>query len=83
MKFNCDNSKFSSLALVLMLTLLYFYLGHKNWVLYIAWSPDGKHLASGSKSGELLTWDPQTGRQSGKPLNVKFREHPFDISNYH
>lgn len=62
--------------------LLVFYLGHKNWVLYIAWSPDGKHLASGSKSGELLTWDPQTGKQSGKPLMVKSMEQPFYISIY-
>jgi len=52
-------------------------------VLYIAWSPDGKQLASGSKSGELLTWDPQTGQQSGKPLNVKCREQPFNINNFH
>ncbi|GAB2289011.1 hypothetical protein Dimus_023313, partial [Dionaea muscipula] len=26
-----------------------------------AWSPDCKHLVSGSKAGELLCWDPQTG----------------------
>ncbi|KAF2537981.1 hypothetical protein F2Q68_00021486 [Brassica cretica] len=32
--------------------------GHKNWVLSIAWSPDGKHLVSGSKSGseEMDPW---------------------------
>jgi WD40 repeat protein len=44
--------------------------GHKNWVLCIAWSPDGKHLVSGSKSGELILWDPKTGKQLGSPLTV-------------
>ncbi|KAL6505200.1 hypothetical protein OROGR_025017 [Orobanche gracilis] len=43
--------------------------GHRNWVLCIAWSPDGKHLVSGSKAGELICWDPQTGKPSGDPLN--------------
>jgi ribosome assembly protein 4 len=42
--------------------------GHKNWVLCIAWSPDGNHLVSGSKSGELILWDPKTGKQLGTPL---------------
>lgn len=45
--------------------------GHKNWVLCIAWSPDGKHLVSGSKAGELQGWDPQTGKPSGNLLVVK------------
>lgn len=45
--------------------------GHKNWVLCIAWSPDGKHLVSGSKAGELQCWDPQTGKPSGNQLVVK------------
>ncbi|KAL5996606.1 hypothetical protein ACLOJK_007525 [Asimina triloba] len=42
--------------------------GHKNWVLSVAWSPDGKHIVSGSKAGELQIWDPQTGKLSGNPL---------------
>lgn len=25
--------------------------GHKNWVLCLAWSPDCKHIASGSHDG--------------------------------
>nr|KAJ0207800.1 hypothetical protein LSAT_V11C500237080 [Lactuca sativa] len=32
---------------------LHIYSGHKNWVLFVAWSPDGKHLVSGSKYGEI------------------------------
>ncbi|MCI06593.1 notchless-like protein, partial [Trifolium medium] len=43
---------------------------HKNWVLCIEWSPDGKYLVSGSKSGELICWDPQTGKQSGNALTL-------------
>ncbi|KAL2453428.1 Notchless protein-like protein [Abeliophyllum distichum] len=54
----------------MLLAALYFPFssGHKNWVLCIAWSPDGKHLVSGSKAGELQCWDPQTGKPSGNPL---------------
>ncbi|KAK2994472.1 hypothetical protein RJ640_008840 [Escallonia rubra] len=49
-------------------SMVTYSAGHKNWVLCIAWSPDGKHLVSGSKSGELQCWDPQTGKASGNPL---------------
>ncbi|GFY92218.1 WD-40 repeat family protein [Actinidia rufa] len=49
-------------------TPMFTCTGHKNWVLCIAWSPDGKHLVSGSKAGELQCWDPQTGKPSGGPL---------------
>ena len=51
--------------------LIIFYSGHKNWVLCIAWSPDGKHLVSGSMAGELQCWNPETGKPSGNPLVVK------------
>ena len=27
--------------------------GHTHWILHIAWSPDGKKLASGCKNGEV------------------------------
>ena len=27
--------------------------GHCHWVLYVAWSPDGKKLASGCKNGDV------------------------------
>ena len=54
-------------------------LGHKNWVLSIAWSPDGKYLVSGSKAGELIIWDPQTGRQLGSPLTVKSQYLHFTL----
>ncbi|KAL0734515.1 hypothetical protein Bca4012_010725 [Brassica carinata] len=52
-------------------TPLFTCKGHKNWVLSIAWSPDGKHLVSGSKSGELCCWNPKKGELDGNPLTVK------------
>ncbi|XP_074045019.1 notchless protein homolog 1 isoform X2 [Macrotis lagotis] len=42
--------------------------GHRHWVLSIAWSPDGKKLASGCKNGQILLWDPNTGKQVGRAL---------------
>lgn len=60
-----------SLLCIFVKQLAVFCAGHKNWVLSIAWSPDGKHLVSGSKAGELLTWDPLTGKPSGNPLVVR------------
>ena len=45
--------------------------GHKNWVLCIAWSPDGKHLVSGDKTGHVYMWDPQNGKTDGSAFNVR------------
>lgn len=33
-----------------------------------AWAPNEKTLASASKSGDIRLWDPETGKQKGKPL---------------
>ncbi|KAL4663854.1 hypothetical protein H8959_000918 [Pygathrix nigripes] len=41
---------------------------HRHWVLSISWSPDGKKLASGCKNGQILLWDPSTGKQVGRTL---------------
>lgn len=43
--------------------------GHRHWVLCIAWSPDGNKLASACKSGQILIWNPENGKQLGVPLN--------------
>jgi len=40
--------------------------GHSHWVLYVAWSPDCKRLASGCKNGNICVWDPATGEQIGR-----------------
>ena len=36
--------------------------GHKNWVLCIAWSPDGRFLASGGMDNVVIVWDAKTGQ---------------------
>ena len=42
--------------------------GHRDWVLACAWSPDGTRLASGSRDGQLIIWDPATGKASPRKL---------------
>ncbi len=36
--------------------------GHRHHVLCTAWSPDGRHFASADKKGEIILWDPATGK---------------------
>jgi ribosome assembly protein 4 len=45
-----------------------YCVGHGDWVLALAWAPSGTKVASGSKNGKVLIWDPTTGKQMGKPL---------------
>jgi len=42
---------------------------HPNWVYTVAFSPDGKTLASGNADGTIQLWNPATGHQIGKTLN--------------
>lgn len=42
--------------------------GHKQWVLCVAWAPDGKRVASSCKNGEIRIWDAETGKQNGRPM---------------
>lgn len=39
--------------------------GHRNWVLCVAWSPDGAMVASGDMDGHIWLWDPKTGQPLG------------------
>jgi len=45
-----------------------FLRAHGNSVYSIAFSPDGKMLASGGKDGSVILWDLQKGQQLGEPL---------------
>ena len=37
--------------------------GHSGWVLSVAYSPDGKHIVSGSQDETVKVWDSQTGKE--------------------
>src|SRR5258705_247692 len=41
---------------------------HADLIFSVAFSPDGKTLASGSEDGPLRQWDVATGRPIGHPL---------------
>jgi WD40 repeat protein len=43
-------------------TLLYTYRGHSNQVLALAWSLDGRRIASGSRDNTVQVWDATDGR---------------------
>jgi eukaryotic-like serine/threonine-protein kinase len=44
--------------------LLYTYRGHSKMVNAVAWSPDGKHIASGSEDNSAQVWDAETGQRT-------------------
>lgn len=44
------------------ITPQYTLEGHTNTVYIVAWSPDGKLLASGSRDNKLRIWDTSTGK---------------------
>ena len=37
--------------------------GHSGYVHSVAYSPDGKHLVSGSRDNTVKVWDSQTGKE--------------------
>jgi WD40 repeat protein/energy-coupling factor transporter ATP-binding protein EcfA2 len=49
--------------------------GHSGRVGSVAFSPDGKTLASGNGNGTIILWDIETGQQLGQPL----KEHPDSV----
>jgi WD40 repeat protein len=42
--------------------------GHEGWVSCIAFSPDGRRIASGSRDCTIRLWDAETGAVVGEPL---------------
>ena len=42
--------------------------GHTSFVPSVAYSPDGRHIVSGSDDETIQLWDAQTGGQVGNPL---------------
>ena len=55
-------------------------VGHKDPVVSVAFSPDGKTLASGSVDDTVRLWDAATGDQVGNPLTV--HAGPFNPATY-
>src|SRR5262249_50222761 len=41
---------------------------HSAWVREVAFTPDGRHFATGSFDGTARAWDSATGRPAGPPL---------------
>ena len=37
--------------------------GHSDYVKSVAYSPDGKHIVSGSEDSTVKVWDSQTGKE--------------------
>ena len=53
--------------------------GHSGYVRSVAYSPDGKHLVSGSNDNTVKVWDSQTGKE----VNVLFCHRPIVCSCVH
>src|SRR5947209_3918552 len=45
-------------------TTFYIYRGHSSSVFGVAWSPDGKRIASASLDGTVQVWDDTTGNHA-------------------
>src|SRR5437764_14699660 len=45
-------------------TTFYIYRGHTSSVFGVAWSPDGKRIASASLDGTVQVWDDSTGNHA-------------------
>ncbi|KAF7977773.1 hypothetical protein HWV62_2657 [Athelia sp. TMB] len=44
------------------------YTGHTTWVISVAFSPDGRHIASGSEDGTVHIWDAETSLLAAGPI---------------
>lgn len=50
-----------------------FRVGHRSWVRSVAWSPDGRQLASGSDDGSVRMWDPASGEVVRELIGLRGR----------
>jgi len=55
---------------------MFTFTGHKDEVLSVCWSPDGRYIASGSEDSTVRIWDIFTGK-----LSKKLFEHPYGTHN--
>jgi WD40 repeat protein len=55
--------------------------GHADWVVAVAFFPDGKTLVSGSHDGTLIFWDVATGRQLRSIEDHRQSGRPFEITS--
>jgi tricorn protease-like protein len=53
--------------------------GHADWVVAVAFSPDGKTLLSGSHDGTLIQWDVATGKQVRSIEGHREHGRPFEV----
>ena len=44
------------------------FIGHSDWVMSVAFSPDGQHIVSGSDDQTICVWDAMTGRRTAGPF---------------
>ena len=49
--------------------------GHSRDVYSVAYSPDGKHIVTGSRDRTVKVWDSQTGKE----VNVLFCHRPYRL----
>ena len=56
--------------------------GHTNWVLDVAFSPDGRYIVSGSENGAVHLWSSSPEPNSlVAPEIATFRGHPEAVTN--
>lgn len=55
-------------------TTLYTYRGHASYVNALAWSPDGRRIASGSGDWTVQVWDAANGGHA-----YTYRGHSHDV----
>src|SRR6266852_4628911 len=53
------------------------FIGHTNWVMSVAFSPDGQHIASGSNDGTIRVWNAIMGETAAGP----FTGHTNQVSS--